>query len=168
MVIMSCDGCKNSCCISKKPALSRADILRINKKVNNIEDAVVFNPYIEGRKVKGLRDFEGVLTLRNKGMACIFYKDEKCSIYNSRPTSCRLYPYNPIFREHGKGKYSFDITVDKQCKANNDLKFNKAIALQWRKERKEYDILAFEWNRGKERRLTKFVEALINGKHNSN
>lgn len=157
-----CKGCKNSCCRTKKPALNKADVVRFKDKVHDISKYVIFRDDIQGRTVVG-NEFSGVLTLRNNEDGnCIFLENDLCSIYEDRPTSCKLYPYNPIFREK-RNSYSLRVSKDKTCKEimnGNSFKV-KENALQWREERLEYDKIVFEWNKQKNRDLVNFLRGLI-------
>ncbi|MHA1155044.1 MAG: YkgJ family cysteine cluster protein [Candidatus Heimdallarchaeota archaeon] len=119
----NCKGCENSCCITKNPQLTIADVKRIDDDDNIFFDGGVFRI----KKVNG---------------ACTFFKGGLCSIYNERPLSCRMYPYNPIFHQGRKG-FTLNIEIDKTCKEiTRGHSFNvKPTALQWRKERIEHDMV---------------------------
>jgi len=155
-----CSGCKNSCCISKKPALNKADVLRIAKVVDDVFKYLIFRDDIQGRVVKGNKH-SGVLTLRNQeDGSCIFYKNDKCTIYNNRPTSCMLYPYNPIFTEKIGG---YDLKVEtsscKELDKGHSFKY-MSNALRWRKERLEYDKIVAEYNKRENRDFRDFLVML--------
>jgi len=119
--MFNCKGCKESCCRTQNPQLTISDVERIGNK-----DNIIFS--------------EGVFRIKRINGACAFFKEGLCSIYNNRPLSCRLYPYNPIFRQSIKS-YTLTIEVDKNCKEILcGHSFNpKPIALQWRKERIQHD-----------------------------
>lgn len=157
-----CEGCKNSCCVSKKPALNKGDVVRIFKKVGkDILKYVIFRSDIKGRSVNG-NNHEGVLTIRDKeDGSCIFYENGLCSIYDVRPLSCRLFPYNPIFKE-GKNGYTKNVTVSpcKEIEKGRSFKISPTD-LQWRKERLEYDKIVFQWNSQKNRDLINFLKVLV-------
>ena len=42
---------------------------------------------------------------------CVFLKDNRCSIYPSRPLICMFYPFELKFTEN-KQSHSFDFTVE--------------------------------------------------------
>lgn len=37
---------------------------------------------------------QNLFTLKTNGDNCIFYNDNKCRIYDNRPTDCKLYPFD--------------------------------------------------------------------------
>lgn len=66
----------SKCCYKTEMTLTNEDVSRI-----------------EGLGYKNFYDYqEGYLILKNKNGHCIFLKRDLCSIYNSRPAGCRLYP----------------------------------------------------------------------------
>ncbi len=56
---------------------------------------------------------EGVRRLRNAEGACYFLKDNKCTIYENRPTGCRIYPL--VLDESGK------VVVDEVCPLKDEI-----------------------------------------------
>lgn len=56
--------------------------------------------------------FEGrvkaVMLLSNQLRPCLYYKEGRCSIYETRPPACRMYPYTPYFD---------DVFIDTTCDA---------------------------------------------------
>lgn len=119
----NCKDCNNSCCITKDPQLNIADVNRIND-----HESIILS--------------DGVFRIKKVDGACAFFKNDKCSIYNKRPLSCKMYPYNPIFHQ-GRKSYTINIEADKTCKEITlGHSFNvKPIALQWRKERIDHDMV---------------------------
>ena len=50
-----------------------------------------------------LRQGKRVLVLRHEGGGCRYLgSDDRCTIYNHRPLGCRIFPFDPTFREDGK------------------------------------------------------------------
>jgi len=157
-----CKGCKNSCCKHKKPALNKADVVRLYKKLGkDVFKHLIFRPDIQGRVVKGSEN-EGVLTLKSKeDGSCVFYDGELCTVYKYRPTSCKLYPYNPIFTQHD-GYYTMCETTSECKELDKGHSFNhKNTALQWRRERLEYDKIVFDYNNKENRDFREFLVGLI-------
>ncbi len=70
-------GC-HKCCEETEMQLSKADVKRIEKLGFKVDDF---------SEVK-----DGVRVLRNVDGKCFFLKEGKCSIYDSRPLGCKLYP----------------------------------------------------------------------------
>lgn len=50
----------------------------------------------------------GWLQLKNKNHRCVFHNGKRCTIYNYRPTGCRLYPV--VFQKDDSA-----AILDKQC-----------------------------------------------------
>ena len=69
---------------------------------NNINAPVINkNEIIKIKEYTNLNDFYDLLnnqlySLKTKDGKCIFYKNNKCSIYNIRPSDCRLFPFDII------------------------------------------------------------------------
>lgn len=90
-----CQRCATFCCKLGGPKLTERDIERIKQVGYSAED---FLEPLSNKEFKGLPVMRGSLKNREDG-SCIFLKfDEekgihKCSIYNVRPTLCRLYPF---------------------------------------------------------------------------
>jgi uncharacterized protein len=66
------------CCIETEMPLTANDLKRIEK--------------LGFKKIDFTIEVEGETRLRNRGKACFFLKDGACSIYESRPEGCRIYP----------------------------------------------------------------------------
>jgi Fe-S-cluster containining protein len=161
-----CRGCKDSCCVSKRPALNRADVTRIAKEVDNVLNFIAFRGDVEGREVEGNK-FNGVLSLREIDGHCIFYENELCKIYESRPTVCKLYPYNPCFTEKSDATI-MKLSTNKCKEIDNDHSFEYMdYALQWRNERMVYDKIVDEWNKNENKNLVDFIRELTNGTHSN-
>jgi len=164
-----CQMCEDSCCKKKIVALTKRDIQRLSE-ITNIFECIDFVPFSynpKGKLVKG-NDYEGVLILKHLNQQCIFLKDNKCSVHKYRPTACRMYPCNPIFIEYEDG-FTEQIIWDNSCPGvGRGKEFDiKNLALEWRKDRLEYNEIVDKWNQREDRHLVKFLEELINGS-NSN
>lgn len=85
-----CSNCNLNpiCCsnfnIINAPTLNRDELEKIKSFVENDK----FYNKIE----------EELYSLKVKNDNCIFYKDNKCEIYDIRPNDCRLYPFDIIKR----------------------------------------------------------------------
>jgi Fe-S-cluster containining protein len=158
-----CQMCEDSCCKKKIVALTKADVIRLSKVADpfNFIDFVPpeYNP--KGRVVHG-NSHKGVMVLKHKNEQCVFLKDNKCSVHKHRPLPCRMYPCNPIFAEKKDG-FTMCIAEDQTCPGiGKGKEFPiKALALQWRKERKEYDQIVLDWNIREDRHLGKFIGELL-------
>lgn len=83
-----CSNCKlsSNCCANFKklnaPVANKKEILKIknNTNLNNFYDTLDKELY----------------TLKTKDGNCMFFINHKCTIYDIRPTDCRLFPYDII------------------------------------------------------------------------
>ena len=73
-----------------------------------------------------LLDKDGYARLRNEQNYCVFFniEDLRCTVYQSRPLGCRLYP---VIYDEQKG-----ITIDRICRTKGKLQ-EKQITQQGRK-----------------------------------
>ena len=95
-VRFKCIRCATFCCKLGGPKLTRKDIERIKRAGYSMKD---FLEPAQNSEFKDLPIMKGELKNREDG-SCIFLKfDAKenryaCSIYDFRPTLCRLYPFD--------------------------------------------------------------------------
>lgn len=161
-------GC-STCCSKYVIGLSNSDLKRISKAIKkyglpgDIFSYIIFrgdlekHPMVQGKKVSG------AMTLKRVNGSCIFLKDNKCSIYQYRPTTCKLYPFDPLFIESRTGS-DMEMRIDdcpgigKGCRANKREILR--LAKKWRKERLEYDKLVADWNSNNSGDLIDFVKSL--------
>lgn len=96
-----CADCEGICCNGAKGfALSPLILDDFEKVYKNF--AIVFT--IIGKKLRAL------VVLNDGKSFCKYYVDNKCSIYEERTPSCKLYPIAPYFD---------DILVDTSCPSIN-------------------------------------------------
>ena len=94
-VRFECQRCATFCCKLGGPKLTKKDIQRIEQAGCSAKE--FFAPF-KGRS-KSSSTFQGSLKSREDG-SCVFltFNPEKgnlkCSIYDSRPALCRLYPFD--------------------------------------------------------------------------
>lgn len=88
-----------------------ARYLREQGEVEYIED--VYNRYTH---VKMLEDCYPIFVMNTTGPdnACAFLKDGRCSIYEVRPRTCRLYPFNAFPGQRGKA-FEFYQSIDQHA-----------------------------------------------------
>lgn len=83
-----CTNCSSNpiCCSNfnkiNAPALNREELQKIKQFVENEE----FYNRLE----------ENLYSIKIKEDKCIFYRNNKCIIYDNRPIDCRLYPFDII------------------------------------------------------------------------
>ena len=102
--------CQNSgnCCISRDSYgyvyLSVKDLTRLSK---------YFNLTIEKFKLQYCETTDGFIHLTEKSSLngkCIFLKNKRCSVYKSRPSQCRTWPF---WKENMKTKiWNMDISIN--------------------------------------------------------
>jgi len=113
---MNCSNC-GICCTETEMLLSKKDIRRLEKRGFSQNQFVNF-------------DNQGYAQLKNRDGYCVFYilKNKQCSVYDDRPSGCRIYP---VILDEEKG-----IVLDGICASRNtigerekDLKGKKVIKL---------------------------------------
>ena len=121
----SCDTCNANCCDGSK------NIIHSPLTLEDFEEVVNFFPilFIYGE----LGYIRPVILLTNGKDFCKYIKDLKCSIYENRPSVCKVYPLSPhitdeifiditcpsVLKEEG-----FTTKNDKIFKTFNDDSFN--------------------------------------------
>jgi Fe-S-cluster containining protein len=91
-----CRRCAVFCCKLGGPILTKSDVERAKLAGHRLED---FLETTVDQKFKGLPTMVGNLKNNNDG-SCIFLKSSpkrgvyECPIYDSRPSRCRLYPFD--------------------------------------------------------------------------
>lgn len=93
----SCTGCGN-CCRDYRVALTAADVGRLGlqslthavewlraEQVDMVGEPGSFVVLPEGRRLLALKHVNG---------GCIFLNENRCTVYDKRPRSCRLFPFD--------------------------------------------------------------------------
>ena len=98
---MDCSNC-GICCTETEMLLCKKDIKRLEKRGFCQNQFVNF-------------DKNGYALLKNRGGYCIFYdlKNRKCSVYEDRPSGCRVYP---VILDEETG-----IILDDICQSRNTI-----------------------------------------------
>ncbi|MEK7434474.1 MAG: YkgJ family cysteine cluster protein [Cyanobacteriota bacterium] len=148
-ILFSCNKC-GECCHEMDVPLSHVDIIKLLK--NNIEakdfiDLIIssenepYSVFIYGEYVS--------LYLRNKDddNACIFLENNVCSVYETRPNSCRTWPFSrkksKLLIDDYAGKVVEGFCDKKRVKNHKeiDLLIDEGI-----EEVSEYQNLINKWN----------------------
>lgn len=87
-VQFECQRCARCC--GDAPHRSRV-IFLLEKEVKAISKATGMGPLEFATPISGAGKFK--YKMKKRGGVCIFLKDGACTIYNIRPTMCRLYPF---------------------------------------------------------------------------
>ncbi len=92
-----CFGCNQcgDCCRQMRIPPSHRDLLRIQTQHSEpLHHWLQFYPLEATHPdVVWLEQQPGMLLLRQQSGACVFLKDNACSIYNVRPRVCRIWPF---------------------------------------------------------------------------
>jgi len=95
----NCDGCEQMCCTGSKFSLAPLVL-------EDFERVYKYFPILFGTVND---EFKAFIPLNNGKESCPYLDSNlKCSIYESRPPACRLYPISPYFDQ---------LFVDTSCKA---------------------------------------------------
>lgn len=141
-------SCWNECCSRADVSLAPYDIIRMKQNLG-IDSSEFLNTYtvpfeIDAHGIPGIK-----LRTTNDG-ACLFMKEEGCSIYEDRPTACRYYPSGLLsMRALGKSEDErhFLIIREPHCKGHDE---DREITIaDYRKEQvvEEFDELNRDWYR---------------------
>lgn len=95
----SCHGCTSSCCDGSR-------FLFAPLILEDFDEVYRAFPIVFA-KLSG--EWRIVMMMGDNGK-CRYYHDNRCTVYDSRPPSCRIYPLSPYFD---------DILVDTACPAVN-------------------------------------------------
>jgi len=141
-------SCWNECCSRADVSLAPYDIIRMKQNLG-IDSSEFLNTYtvpfeIDAHGIPGIK-----LRTTDDG-ACLFMKEEGCSIYEDRPTACRYYPSGLLsMRALGKSEDErhFLMIREPHCKGHDE---DREITIaDYRKEQvvEEFDELNRDWYR---------------------
>lgn len=104
-----CTGCGN-CCKDPLLPLTDQDVLRIQQRTG--EEAQDFVRWVDRHEIDmddepeafvRLKPGKRVMVMRQGRGGCHFLgKDDRCTIYASRPLGCRIFPFDPTYNKQGK------------------------------------------------------------------
>jgi Fe-S-cluster containining protein len=158
-----CTGCGN-CCKEPLLPLTDQDVLRIQQRTG--EDARDFVRWVDRNGIDmddepeafvRLRQGKRVMIMRHRGGGCYFLgKDDRCTIYASRPLGCRIFPFDPSYTKNGKLR-RLKLIQATDCQYELDGS-NDPQAVQDLHERhegatKRYQDRVAEWNQEQTRRV---------------
>jgi len=141
-------SCWNECCSRADVSLAPYDIIRMKQNLG-IDSSEFLKTYtvpfeIDAHGIPGIK-----LRTTDDG-ACLFMKEEGCSIYEDRPTACRYYPSGLLsMRALGKSEDErhFLMIREPHCKGHDE---DREITIgDYRKEQvvEEFDELNRDWYR---------------------
>ena len=117
---IDCTDCGN-CCKVFSPTVSQTDVTRISDFLKISEEAFI-ETYL---KVRDDNEYE------MNALPCPFLKDNKCSIYEIRPTVCREYPHTDK-KEFTARKYMHSGNAE-ICPAVYHILESMKYEFRWRK-----------------------------------
>jgi len=141
-------SCWNQCCAQADVSLAPYDIIRMKTHLGISSTEFLKNytvPFeIDAHNVPGIK----LRTTEDK--ACLFVKEDGCSIYKDRPTACRYYPSGLLsMRALGKSEDErhFLLIREDHCKGHDED--HEITISDYRKEQEveEYDDLNRDWYR---------------------
>jgi Fe-S-cluster containining protein len=104
-----CTGCGN-CCKDPLLPLTDQDVARITRQTGT--PAGEFVRWVDRNGIEmddepeafvRLREGKRVMIMRQGRGGCHFLgKDDRCTIYRSRPLGCRIFPFDPSYTKQGK------------------------------------------------------------------
>ena len=156
---LRCTGCGNCCKL--RVVVTDADVRKLMeytglsaKRVvkfytpDEVDDPprgpewIKFGPRLRDRRLMALRDRHG---------ACQFLKDDRCTVYEARPVTCRVYPFNLSFDETGRRVKAIEINDACECKYELDDKVDlRAVKRVWFQDDRQDDAYfarVAEWGR---------------------
>jgi len=141
-------SCWNECCSRADVSLAPYDIIRMKTHLN-IDSSEFLKTYtvpfeIDAHGIPGIK-----LRTTDDG-ACLFMKEEGCSIYEDRPTACRYYPSGLLsMRALGasEDERHFLMIKEPHCKGHEEER--EVTIADYRKEQvvEEFDELNRDWYR---------------------
>jgi Fe-S-cluster containining protein len=139
-------SCWNECCSRADVTLAPYDIIRLKNALGMDSTEFLKNhtvPFeLDAHSVPGLK-----LRTDDSG-ACLFMKEEGCSVYENRPTACRYYPSGLLSMKsitEATAEQHYLLIKEKHCKGHEEDQV-QTIA-EYRKEQgvEEYDVLNHQW-----------------------
>jgi Fe-S-cluster containining protein len=157
-----CTGCGN-CCKDPLLPLTDKDVVRITQRTGDApQDFITWvdrngiDMDDEPEAFVRLRQGKRVMVMRHQGGGCRYLgKDDRCTIYGSRPLGCRIFPFDPSFGKQGQlRRLKLIQATDCQYELDGD---NDPGAIQDLHQRHEaataaYQVRVAEWNKEQQRR----------------
>lgn len=139
-------SCWNECCSHADVTLAPYDIIRLKNHLG-----MDSSEFLKAHTVPFELDAHNVpgLKLRtNDSGACLFMKEEGCSVYADRPTACRYYPSGLLSMKsisEASDEQHFLLVKEDHCKGHEEDQ-TQTIA-EYRKDQsvEDYDELNHEW-----------------------
>ena len=141
-------SCFNACCRNADVTLTPYDILRLKDRMGGSVSELLKNytvPFeMDADKVPGVK-----LRTDDEG-ACVFMREEGCSVYPDRPTACRYYPVGHLAlrpKDSPTDEAHFVLIREEHCKGHEEDR--RLTIRDYRREQEVeiYDEMNREWYR---------------------
>ena len=157
-----CTGCGN-CCREPLLPLTDADVVRISQGTGDrpqdfvrfvARDAIDLDE--EPEAFAHLRQGRRVMILRHQGGGCRYLgADARCTIYESRPIGCRIFPFDPTWNSKG-GLRRLRLIDAADCQyeldGHNDPGKLRTLHQRYEAATTAYQQKIADWNRLQRRR----------------
>lgn len=157
-----CTGCGN-CCKEPLLPLTDADVRRIARRTGDQPSEFIrwvdkdgIDMDDEPEAFVMLRQGKRVMVLRHENGGCRYLgKDNRCTIYTSRPLGCRVYPFDPDFTKNGKLR-RLQIVKATECPhemdGENDPETLRELDGKYQQAHWDFNDKVAEWNRAQQLR----------------
>jgi len=152
-----CTQCGN-CCKDPLLPLTDTDIKRITRHTGEPtrdlvrwvdRDGIDMDDEPEAFVI--LRQGKRVMVLKHEGGGCRYLgSDDRCTIYSHRPLGCRIFPFDPTFRDSGK-LHRLKLIDATECKyeldGENDLGKIRELHGKHEEATRSYQAKVASWNK---------------------
>lgn len=158
-----CTGCGN-CCKDPILPLTDQDVIRIEQRTG--VEAQTFVRWVDRHAIDmddepeafvRLRQGKRVMVMRQGRGGCHFLgKDQRCTIYGSRPLGCRIFPFDPTYDDRGKLRRLKLIQATEclyELNGSNDPSAVRDLHERHDGATRRYHERIAEWNRQQARRV---------------
>ena len=139
-------SCFNACCKQADVTLTPYDIIRLERHLGLSSEE-----FLKRHTVPFKMDAQGVPGVRLKtdeSGACLFVREEGCSVYEARPTACRYYPAGLMAmrpKDEPTDKSRYFLIREDHCKGHQEAR--RVSIRDYRKEQglEIYEDMNREW-----------------------
>jgi len=157
-----CTGCGN-CCKEPLLPLTAGDVRRIARRTGDKPEDFIrwvdrhgIDMDDEPEGFVQLRQGKRVMVLRHTRGGCHYLgKDNRCTIYTSRPLGCRIFPFDPTWGKDGKLRH-LKLIQAADCKyeldGKNDVEEIRELDAKTEAANDDWHDKIAEWNREQQKR----------------
>ena len=139
-------SCFNACCKQADVTLTPYDIVRLKQHLG-----LTSEEFLKQHTVPFKMDAHGVPGVKLKtdeSGACLFVRDEGCSVYGDRPTACRYYPVGLMAmrpKDEPTDKARYFLIREDHCKGHREERRLSVGDYRKEQELETYDDMNREW-----------------------